>query len=241
MTTLPTGPIPRVDPRPFTHRPPIFGLDDVVLIVPTRNDARTLLTTLNRIPQPLVSRVGAVVVHDDASFDATTEIARRWALRHLDVGVTVVDGDTTGGRSANLLAAFACAAQRGLRIAVTIPADGSSAPELIASVLRPLVHGAADLVLAPAARRPTAPPTLPVRRVLTNRWNRSAGLHLADWFTTVRGYRLDRLGIERVAHLDNHPQIEAALVRVAAHHGLRVLQPARTPRRHESERSSTHR
>src|SRR4051794_30189791 len=44
VTTFPTGPIPRVDPRPFAHHSPIFGLDDVVLMLPTRNDARTLLT-----------------------------------------------------------------------------------------------------------------------------------------------------------------------------------------------------
>ncbi len=187
----------------------------------------------------MATRVGAVVVHDDASFDGTAETARQWAGRHLDVPVTVVEGGTSVGSSANLLAAFGWATSRGLRIAVTVAADGSSTPELVANVLRPLVHGAADVVLAPVGRRPPAAPPVAVRRIMTTRWNRSTGLHLVDWFSTVRGYRLDRLGVDRLAHLADHPHLEVALVRLAAARRLRVVQPQLTRRRRAAERSTT--
>ena len=216
-------------------RSPTFDLSDVALLVPARNVAGVIEGTLNRIPTAISRRAGALIVRDDASFDSTADVARRWAARHLDLGALVIEDDTARGQAANTINACRDAAALGLRIAVILPVDASAPPERLGMVLRPLLEGRADVIVAPAPR-PVAHPNAATRRLLAIRWNMATGLRIDDWHNQFRGYRLDRLGIdhlERVAAGTDHP---AAVLRMAAARGLRVQQSRLYERQDESRR-----
>ena len=135
----------------------------------------------------------------------------------------MIEDDTARGQVANTINACRDAAALGLRIAVILPVDVAAPPERLGLVLRPLLEGRADVVVAPA-RRAVAHPSAVTRRLLAIRWNMATGLRLDDWHNQFRGYRLDRLGIDHLEQVPAGTDHPAVVLRMAAARGLRVQQ-----------------
>lgn len=107
----------------------------VALIVPARNEAESLPSTLTRVPDV----VDHVIVVDNGSRDGTSAVAR-------SLGATVVHENIPG---------YGNACQAALRalervepdIVAFADGDGSNNVEKITTLLDPLIEGRADLVL----------------------------------------------------------------------------------------------
>ena len=157
---------------PTASRSPTFDLSDVALLVPARNVAGVIEGMLNRIPTAISRRAGALIVRDDASFDSTADVARRWAARHLDLGALVIEDDTARGQAANTINACRDAA-RGTAHRRDPARRRLRTAERLGMVLRPLLEGRADVIVAPAPR-PVTHPNAATRRPLTIRrtWRR---------------------------------------------------------------------
>jgi len=115
----------------------------VDVIVPARNAASTLGAVLAAIPP---RRVRGVMVVDNGSTDATSQIAR-------DAGVVVVR-QSRGGYGAACQVAIAHEEKLPAppEIVVFVPGDGSADPAELPGLLRPIEEDAAELTLAVAAR-----------------------------------------------------------------------------------------
>jgi hypothetical protein len=122
--------------------------NDIVLIIPARNEALSLPAVLAAIPEEVVR----VVVVDNGSTDATAAVA----LAH---GAEVVHEPFPGYGSA-CLAGIAALAEAPPAIVAFADGDGSDGVENLATLLRPLLAGEADLALAqrvPVARQALSP------------------------------------------------------------------------------------
>ena len=81
-----------------------------------------------------------LVVVDDASTDATGDIAR-------SLGAVVLSHEENMGYGASVRTFLAHALQSGADIAVLMDADGQHPPEEIPKLLRPILHDEADVVI----------------------------------------------------------------------------------------------
>ncbi len=205
MLTLPTN-VSSVS----HHQPFRYGLADVAVVIVAYNAELTITSVLDRIPKTFAENVGCILVSDDGSKDATTEVARRWAATHPDVNVTVVQQPKNLGYGGNQKFCYRWAAERGHSIAVMVHGDGQYAPELVSSIILPLLRNEADAVFGSrmltkgGARRGGMPMYKFVgNRILTTVQNMCAGLKLSEWHSGYRAYNLPRLDMRRLGEMSN--------------------------------------
>ena len=194
MLTLP----PNV--QPAASQPQRYHLSDVAVVIVAYNAEQTIASVLDRLPKTFAEHAGAILVSDDGSSDATTEVARRWAATHPDVNVTVVQQPINLGYGGNQKYCYEWALERGFSIAVMVHGDGQYAPELVGSIVGPLLRGDTDAVfgsrmLTPGGARKGGMPMYKFvgNRILTTVQNLCAGLRLSEWHSGYRAYNLRRL------------------------------------------------
>ncbi len=172
-----------------TSPPPPDGFRAAIL-VPTYNNAGTLLSMLDRI-----TALGLpVFVVDDGSTDDTPAILQRWLATPHEVARTVIHHPINRGKSDALRTGFAAAARAGFTHAVTIDSDGQHDPAQIPALLEASRQAPTALVLgARRAQIEHCPPnSLKARRVANMLTALECGVHLTD---TQCGLRIYPLGL----------------------------------------------
>lgn len=171
----------------------------VGVLVVAYNAATTLTATLDRLPEEFAARVDHVMVCDDASQDGTFEIGLAY-LERSRLPMTVVRRPENLGYGGNQKAGYRWAMEHGLDVVVLLHADGQYAPEVIESIVEPIIAGEADAVfgsrmlLAGQARAGGMPLyKYAGNRILTTMQNRLTGLELSEWHSGYRAYRLAAL------------------------------------------------
>jgi glycosyltransferase involved in cell wall biosynthesis len=204
-----------------TERPP----GKVVVVMPALNAARTLQRTVEAIPREWVDEI---VLVDDASSDGTIALARSLPLH-------VVWHPHNAGYGANQKTCYLEALQRDADAIVMLHPDGQYEPELIGSLVEPILAGRADLVLGsrlalPGMARANGMPLWKyvVNRALTAFENRVMGTQLSEAHTGYRAY--SRRLLLTVPFLRNSADFafDSELLMQASHFGMRIQEvPAR--------------
>jgi glycosyltransferase involved in cell wall biosynthesis len=197
----------------------------VVVVMPALNAARTLERTVEAIPREWVDEI---VLVDDASSDDTVKLARSLPLH-------VVWHPHNAGYGANQKTCYLEALQRDADAVVMLHPDGQYEPELIGSLVEPILAGRADLVLGsrlalPGMARANGMPLWKyvVNRTLTAIENRVMGTHLTEAHTGYRAY--SRRLLLTVPFLRNSADFafDSELLMQASHFGMRIEEvPAR--------------
>ena len=191
----------------------------VIVVMPAMNAARTLERTVQAIPRNWVDEV---ILVDDASSDATVELARRLPLR-------VVWHPHNAGYGANQKTCYLEALQRGADAVVMLHPDGQYEPELIGSMVEPILSGRADLVLGSRLALPgmALANGMPrwkyvVNRALTTVENRIMGTRLTEAHTGYRAY--SRRLLMTVPFLRNSADFsfDSEVLMQAAHFDMRI-------------------
>jgi len=186
------------------------------VVIPAFNEEASLPLVLTDLPRPPVRRV---VVADNNSSDSTAEVAR-------DGGAVVVHESRPGYGSACLRALRELKENDPPAVVVFLDADYSDHPEELPSLVEPIVHGRADLVVGSRAlgeREPGA--LLPQAR---------AGNLIACWMIRwLYGHRYTDLGpfraiswgaLETLGMSDPDFGWTAEMQVKALRHGLRVVE-----------------
>jgi dolichol-phosphate mannosyltransferase len=198
----------------------------VLIVVPTFQEAENIPILLRRLRAATSS--ASVLVVDDGSPDGTADVAEQVGAEVGDVHV--MRRQERRGLGVAYSAGFTWALERGYDVIVEMDGDLSHDPADLPSILAPIAHDAADLVIG---SRYVPGGTIPSwafhRRALSRHGNRFAsaalGLEIADSTSGYRAYRsavLRRIGFERIRATGYAFQVEMAYRVVRA--GGRVVE-----------------
>ncbi len=172
--------------------------DRTVIVLPAYNAARTLARIVAEIPPGVAAEL---IVVDDASEDATVEIAR-------DLPVTLIRHPTNRGYGGNQKTCYDAALERGADYVVMLHPDYQYDARLIPPALAVLATGVCDVVLgnrirtrAEALAGGMPKPKYFANRALTLLENVLAGQNLGEWHSGFRAYR--RAVLEKVPYRTN--------------------------------------
>ncbi len=223
------GPIP-ASARPMVspgHRPFRIG----ILIV-AYNALTTVSSVLKRIPVAVWDQIEEVAVFDDASGDATFELAVGVkTLFGLDK-LTVFRNARNLGYGGNQKRGYAYFLEKGFDIVVLLHGDGQYAPEVLADLYAPIVEGQADAVFGSRMLPDYGGPLrggMPLykylgNRILTTYANRGLGLRLSEFHSGYRAYRLAALrDINRDSMTDDF-HFDTQIIIKLHHQGFRICE-----------------
>ena len=164
------------------------------------NAESTLVGTLDRIPAEFRSRISEIIICDDASHDATFEMAQGWAMDHCSLRTDIIRHPKNLGYGGNQKAAYDLAIDHGLDVVVLLHGDGQYAPEFLPEIVAPFEHGGCDAVFGSrmmikgAARRGGMPfYKLVGNKLLTAFENRMLRTRLSEFHSGYRAYTTDIL------------------------------------------------
>lgn len=156
----------------------------ICVVMPAYNAALTLKKTLSEIPNNMVDDV---IVVDDASTDATVEIAKR-------LGVFTVAHEKNMGYGGNQKTCYRMALERGADIVIMLHPDYQYTPKLIAPMSSLLASGFFDVVLGSRILGVGAVVGgMPIYKYIFNRLltfvqNILLGYKLSEYHTGYRGF-----------------------------------------------------
>ena len=164
-------------PDPFTPR-----TADCVAVIPARDEAATVAAIVAGVRESL----GCVVlVVDDASTDATAEIARK-------AGATVLTLPIGLGAWGATQAGIRYARRNGFAGVITLDADGQHLPESLPALFAAQAHSGANVVIGTCVERLSR-----AKRIAWRYLRALTGLELADFTSGLRLY--DACAVEILA------------------------------------------
>ena len=199
----------------------------VIVVMPARNAARTLARTVQEIP---ANAVDEIILVDDASTDATVELARGLSNVH------TIWHPHNVGYGGNQKTCYLEALQRHADIVVMLHPDGQYEPTLIPSLVAPIAAGDADLVLGSRLAEPGAALAggMPVWKYVANRGlttieNRVLGTSMSELHTGYRAYSRELLITVPFLRNALDFSFDSELLMQAVHFGFRIAEvPTRT-------------
>ncbi len=156
-----------------------------VVVMPAYNAAKTLRTTLDRIPPGVVD---TIILVDDGSRDGTSELAA-------SLDLVVITHPHNAGYGANQKTCYMEALRDGADVIVMLHPDGQYDPAILNDMVEVIRSGRADVVLGsrflnPGGARAGGMPwwKRAANRFLTGYENRVLGLGLSEYHTGYRAY-----------------------------------------------------
>src|SRR3984893_10617927 len=156
----------------------------ITVVLPASNAAKTLKQTYDDIPQDVVDDV---ILIDDASKDATVEMAR-------SLGIATVSHERNRGYGGNQKTCYTAALARGADIVVMLHPDYQYAPRLVTAMASMIASAEFDVVLASRILgRGALVGGMPLYKYVSNRFltlfeNIMIGQKLSEYHTGYRAW-----------------------------------------------------
>jgi glycosyltransferase involved in cell wall biosynthesis len=169
----------------------------LVIVIPAYNAALTLEGVFDRIPRKIAERTAHVVVVNDGSTDATSDVARRLQARFPNLAL--IEHPVNRGYGSAAKTGLARSLELGAGLIVWLHADGQYAPESIPELLAPLERNEADIVQGSRMKGGGAlRGGMPLYKFVANKaltWleNRIFGSQLAEYHSGYLLYRREAL------------------------------------------------
>jgi 2-polyprenyl-3-methyl-5-hydroxy-6-metoxy-1,4-benzoquinol methylase len=205
------------------------GLRVGILIV-TYNALTTLTKVLKRITPQVWKNVEEIAVFDDASEDATYELALGLKTLRSLPKLSVLKHEQNLGYGGNQKAGYRYFLERGFDIVVLLHGDGQYAPEILSHIYHPIVTGAAEAVFGSRMLKTYGGPLkggMPVYKYLGNRIlsifeNRSLGLNLSEFHSGYRAYSLKALRQIDFSEMTNDFHFDTEIIIKLNHQGYQI-------------------
>lgn len=202
------------------------------ILIVAYNALTTLSQVLKRITPDVWRNVEQVVVFDDASQDATYELAVGiQAMTNLPK-LRVLKHRKNLGYGGNQKAGYRYFIDQGFDIVVLLHGDGQYAPELLSHMYAPLVRGEADAVFGSRMMKDFGGPLkggMPFykyagNRILTAFENRALGLNLTEFHSGYRAYNLHALSRIKLDNLTDDFHFDTEIIIKLHHQNFRILE-----------------
>jgi len=225
--TLPFEPLPQFRQNALEESPTRADNQGkrIGIFIVAYNALTTLSKVLKRITPDVWRNVEQVVVFDDASDDATYELAVGiQAMTNLPK-LRVLKHARNLGYGGNQKSGYRYFIEQGFDIVVLLHGDGQYAPELLSHVYAPLVRGEADAVFGSRMMKDFGGPLkggMPLYKYVGNRTltafeNRALGLHLTEFHSGYRAYNVHALAQIKLDTLTDDFHFDTEII-VKLHH-----------------------
>jgi glycosyltransferase involved in cell wall biosynthesis len=170
----------------------------IIVVMPAYNAAQTLSLTYKDIPLQWVTRI---ILVDDASRDETVDVAR-------ELPIEIIKHHRNVGYGGNQKTCYTAALREGADVVVMLHPDGQYDPRLLPALVRPILHGEADMVLGSRFMDPGGARAggMPLYKYVSNRFLTT----IESWVLRQRfselhtGYRAySRTFLETIPYLRN--------------------------------------
>ena len=200
---LPFEPLPAFRPSALQDDTPFASNEGkrIGILIVTYNAVTTLTKVLKRITPNVWKNVEEVAVFDDASHDATYELAMGLKTLRQLTKLEVLSHPKNLGYGGNQKAGYQYFIDKGFDIVVLLHGDGQYAPEILAHLYHPIVKGEADAVFGSRMMRTYGGPLkggMPLYKYVGNRIlsvyeNHALGMDLTEFHSGYRAYSLATL------------------------------------------------
>jgi 2-polyprenyl-3-methyl-5-hydroxy-6-metoxy-1,4-benzoquinol methylase len=195
------------------------------ILIVAFNAVTTLSNVLKRITPNVWQNVEEVAVFDDASQDATYELAAGMKIMRDLPKLHVIHHENNLGYGGNQKAGYKYFMGKGFDIVVLLHGDGQYAPEILAHLYHPIVMGEADAVFGSRMMSTYGGPLkggmalykYAGNRLLTIMENRSLGLGLTEFHSGYRAYDLHALSKIRSEEMTNDFHFDTEII-IKLHH-----------------------
>ena len=232
--TLPFEPLPQFRESALEESP--SRADNrgkrIGIFIVAYNALTTLSKVLRRITPDVWRNVEQVVVFDDASDDATYELAVGiQAMTNLPK-LRVLKNQRNLGYGGNQKAGYRYFIEQGFDIVVLLHGDGQYAPELLSHMYAPLVRGEADAVFGSRMMKDFGGPLkggMPLYKYVGNRLltafeNHALGLHLTEFHSGYRAYDVHALAQIKLDKLTDDFHFDTEIIIKLHHQNFRIAE-----------------
>lgn len=232
--TLPFEPLPQFRQSALEESPARADSRGkrIGIFIVAYNALTTLNKVLKRITPEVWRNVEQVVVFDDASDDATYELAVGiQAMTNLPK-LRVLKHSRNLGYGGNQKAGYRYFIEQGFDIVVLLHGDGQYAPELLSHMYAPLVRGEADAVFGSRMMKDFGGPLrggMPLYKYVGNRLltafeNRALGLHLTEFHSGYRAYDVHALSQIKLDKLTDDFHFDTEIIIKLHHQNFRIVE-----------------
>jgi len=118
----------------------------IAIFVIAYNASSKIKETMSRIPKEIYKQASEIFIIDDCSSDTTYEEALKFKNSMKKFNINVLRNARNKGYGGNQKVGYNYAINKNYDIVVMLHADGQYAPEVMASLLNPLIENKADMV-----------------------------------------------------------------------------------------------
>jgi 2-polyprenyl-3-methyl-5-hydroxy-6-metoxy-1,4-benzoquinol methylase len=194
------------------------------------NAVTTLAQVLWRITPQVWKNVEEVVLFDDASADATYELAVGLkTVRDMDK-FRVIRNRSNLGYGGNQKSGYRYFIEKGFDVVVLLHGDGQYAPEILSHMYQPVASHEADAVFGSRMMKAYGGPLkggMPLykyvgNRILTTLENKALGMSLTEFHSGYRAYSVEALRNINLTHMTDDFHFDTEIIIKLNHQGYRI-------------------
>ena len=204
------------------------------ILIVAYNAVTTLKQVLTRITPQVWNNVEEIVVFDDASPDATYELAVGYKTLLNSNKLHVIKNQKNLGYGGNQKAGYHYLMEKGFDVVVLLHGDGQYAPEVLSHIYHPLVMEEADAVFGSRLMDDYGGPLkggMPLykyvgNRILTVFENWSLGMALTEFHSGYRAYSFAALRQIDLSRMTDQFHFDTEIIIKLQHQGFRIREVA---------------
>lgn len=202
------------------------------ILIVTYNAVTTLTKVLQRITPDVWNNVEEVAVFDDASQDATYELAVGLKTLTQLQKLHVLKHPKNLGYGGNQKAGYQYFMDKGFDVVILLHGDGQYAPEVLSHIYHPIVTGKADAVFGSRMMSVYGGPLkggMPLykyvgNRILSEFENRALGMSLTEFHSGYRAYNLHALRQIRFDKMTDDFHFDTEIIIKLNHQNYRITE-----------------
>jgi 2-polyprenyl-3-methyl-5-hydroxy-6-metoxy-1,4-benzoquinol methylase len=212
------------------------------ILIVTYNAITTLPGVLKRITPNVWTNVEEIAVFDDASQDATYELAVGMKMLRSMPKLKVLRQRRNLGYGGNQKAGYRYFMDKGFDVVVLLHGDGQYAPEILSDLYQPIIAGRADAVFGSRMMQTYGGPFkggMPAykyvgNRILSHFENWSLGMNLTEFHSGYRAYNLHALRNINLTEMTDDFHFDTEII-VKLHHQHNRIEEVPIPTYYGSE------
>lgn len=172
----------------------------ILIFIVAYNAESTIEKVLKRIPKNIYNYNYEILIIDDQSLDYTFDIASVYKILNREINLTVLYNPENQGYGGNQKIGYRYAIENNFDVVALLHGDGQYAPEMLETLMLPILNGKADAVFGTRMARGLKPifQGMPLykfvgNRILTIIENAVLGMNLTEFHSGYRVYSVKAL------------------------------------------------